>query len=133
MYSHIDGHLHSQEMNPIGKQKLCLFCGKEIVGRSDKKYCDDICRNNYNYRYNEYNAVIKKINKSLLYNRNVLKSLTKRGKTIVKRQMLEARDFDFELMTGIYETSKKHVYILLYDYAYRSVSDEDVLILRYSR
>lgn len=28
--------------------KQCLFCGSELKGRSDKKFCNDFCRNNYN-------------------------------------------------------------------------------------
>ncbi|HTD98370.1 MAG TPA: hypothetical protein VK668_03755 [Mucilaginibacter sp.] len=27
---------------------ICEDCGKEIRGRSDKRFCDDICRNNFN-------------------------------------------------------------------------------------
>ena len=27
--------------------KLCLTCNKPVKGRTDKKFCDDYCRNNY--------------------------------------------------------------------------------------
>src|SRR5260370_612040 len=27
---------------------VCEDCGKEIHGRSDKRFCDDTCRNNFN-------------------------------------------------------------------------------------
>jgi predicted nucleic acid-binding Zn ribbon protein len=27
---------------------VCGDCGKEIKGRSDKRFCDDTCRNNFN-------------------------------------------------------------------------------------
>ena len=28
--------------------KTCVACGKAVKGRSDKKFCDDYCRNVYN-------------------------------------------------------------------------------------
>ncbi len=113
-------------------KRSCLFCGKELIGRSDKKYCDDICRNNHNYQRNRCNDdVVKKVNKSLMSNRNVLMSLSKNGKKIVKRQVLIDNDFDFKLMTGVYKTAKQHEYKLLYDYAYRCLNENEVLILKY--
>ena len=30
--------------------KTCSFCGRELIGRADKKYCDDNCRNNHHYK-----------------------------------------------------------------------------------
>lgn len=124
-------HIETIMGNVVYEKRCCLLCGKVLEGRSDKKFCDDTCRNNYNYQQNKNNDVIKKVNKSLLYNRNVLKSLGKNGRKIVKRQILTDRDFDFDLMTGVYMTSKKHEYRLLYDYAYRNLDDEKVLILKY--
>jgi predicted nucleic acid-binding Zn ribbon protein len=29
-------------------ERLCLTCNKPLKGRTDKKFCDDYCRNNYN-------------------------------------------------------------------------------------
>jgi predicted nucleic acid-binding Zn ribbon protein len=116
----------------VSEKRYCIFCGKELKGRSDKKFCDDACRNNYGYQQNKHNnEVINKINKSLLYNRNVLKSITRSGKKIVKKQTLVNSNFNFDVMTGLYKTHKKHEYKLLYDYAYRCINDEDVLVFKY--
>lgn len=42
--------------------RSCLDCGKALVGRADKKFCDDSCRNNYNNRIkNDYSIVVKKL------------------------------------------------------------------------
>ncbi len=114
------------------EKRCCIFCGRELSGRSDKKFCDDNCRNNYGYQHNKYNNdVVNKINKSLLYNRNILKSITKCRRKIVKKQMLVDNDFDFDMMTGVRKTHKQQEYRLLYDYAYRCVNDEDVLVIRW--
>jgi len=34
-------------MSSLPKQ-ICQECGKEMHGRSDKRFCDDTCRNNFN-------------------------------------------------------------------------------------
>lgn len=118
-------------MKGIGEIKNCLFCGKELIGRSDKKFCDDGCRNNYGYQRNKCDKdIVNKINKSLLYNRNVLKSIAKHGKKIVRVQILVNNNFNFDVMTGIYKTCKHHEYKLLYDYAYRYINDDEVLVLK---
>jgi hypothetical protein len=33
--------------------KVCLECGEKIVGREDKKFCSDGCRNAYNNKINK--------------------------------------------------------------------------------
>ena len=112
-------------------KRCCIFCGRELIGRSDKKFCDDACRNNYAYQRNKSsNVAINRVNKSLLHNRNVLKSIAKCGKKVVKRQFLVDKDFDFDVITGVHKTYKYQEYMMLYDYAYKCINDEDVLVLK---
>ena len=115
----------------VEKKRCCAFCGRELTGRSDKKFCDDTCRNNYAYRQSkDNNVLIDRINKSLLNNRNVLGSMVKRGKKIVKKQALIDNNFNFEVITGVYKTHNRHEYKMLYDYAYRCINDADVLVIK---
>jgi len=111
--------------------KKCLFCGSLLNGRSDKKYCDDNCRNNHHYqmRKNEDNTIVKIINNSLLNNREILQSINKR-KTIVKKQFLLDKHFDFEFITNVYKTRKGSEYKVVYDYAYKFINEEDIVLLR---
>lgn len=121
-----------KKKNEAEEKRCCIFCGRELSGRSDKKFCDDNCRNNYGYQRNKYNNdVINKINKSLLYNRNILKSITKSRRKIVKKQILVNNKFNFDMMTGVRRTQKQQEYKLVYDYAYRYINDEDVLIIKW--
>ncbi len=75
--------------------------------------------------------MINKVNKSLLYNRNILKSIVKSRRKIVKKQILVNNKFNFEMMTGVRRTQKQQEYKLVYDYAYRYINDEDVLIIKW--
>ena len=31
------------------EERKCLYCGEPLIGRVDKKFCCDSCRNSYNY------------------------------------------------------------------------------------
>lgn len=59
--------------------KKCLDCKKAISGRSDKRFCDDSCRNSYNYKQNsDQTNLIRKINHTLRKNRRILKKIWER-------------------------------------------------------
>lgn len=112
----------------------CLYCGTVLVGRSDKKFCDDSCRNNYHYRKKDEDAdasMIKKVNAALLSNREILKSICAGQKKVVKRKVLDDRRFDYELMTALYRTRTGTEYRVIYDYAYKILDDDDVQLLRF--
>ena len=113
-------------------KKQCLFCGEALLGRSDKKYCDDNCRNNHHYQMRkDDNEVIKSVNTSLIKNREILRSLAANTKTMVMKEKLVDANFNFNVMTSVYRTRKGSEYKVLYDYAYRVVNEYEVLILKY--
>ncbi len=63
--------------------KTCLHCSKELVGRADKKFCDNQCRNEYNNTQNgTSNNYIRKVNRIIKMNRNILAELTPKDKSI---------------------------------------------------
>lgn len=118
-------------------KKTCLFCGTMFYGRSDKRYCDDNCRNRYHYqtRKKERNnkSVVKSINDILSFNREILYSLNRKRSAVVKKQRLVEKRFDFELITACYKTKKGVEYRVVYDYAYKFINEDDVLLFRYSK
>ena len=53
--------------------KSCLLCQKTIRGRSDKKFCNDYCRNVYNNQNKSIqNNLVRNINNALGKNRKIL-------------------------------------------------------------
>lgn len=120
----------SSQTNP---KRRCCFCGTELYGRADKKFCDDNCRNNYHYkvRYKDNDDVIKMVNSTLLKCRETLKNLCLGQKTIVEKQLLDDRHFDYELMTNVYKTKGKSEYRVVYDYAYRILNEDEVQIVKF--
>jgi hypothetical protein len=108
----------------------CLQCGKKIIGRSDKKFCNADCRNTYNNRLkSESEKFIIDTNRILRKNRTILKQLNPVGKSTVRREYLELAGFDFDHFTRIYRTKGGSAYYMCYEFGYMHVDNEKVLII----
>ncbi len=111
--------------------KTCLECNEKVVGRIDKKFCSDYCRNTYNNKVNkESKNLIRNINNRLRKNYKVLSELNKTGKTKVTRNKLYDRGFDFQLFTSIYTTKAGKSYYYVYDQGYLALENEYYLLIK---
>ena len=114
--------------------KRCPCCNKVISGRTDKVFCDDKCRNNFYYKVNsEHKALIRTVNKKLLKNRGILRSLNTSGRMSVPKGLLEEFGFDFNCFTSIHKTKKGRQYYLVYDQAFSFNEDETVSLVVFYR
>ncbi|MGK6351823.1 hypothetical protein [Parapedobacter sp. DT-150] len=112
-------------------EKRCLDCGALLLGRADKKFCDDACRSNYNNRRNsEENSYLRKVNNILKRNRKILETLNPDGKTKVKWKSLIHAGFNFDYITDMYETSKGTQYRFCYEYGYLLLDNDEVLLVK---
>lgn len=107
-------------------QRLCLHCSKELIGRADKKFCDNQCRNDHN---NEQNGVtnnyIRKVNRIIKNNRRILESLTPKDKSIkVKRKELSKLGFSFDYFTNTYTTKAEKTYFFCYEFGYLELDND---------
>ncbi|MEZ4804134.1 MAG: hypothetical protein R2852_01230 [Bacteroidia bacterium] len=110
--------------------KTCKECSKPLIGRSDKKFCDDGCRNSFNNRHNsETNKVVNLVNSILKKNRTILQNLIpEEGKVSISEKTLMILGFNFDYYTNIYRTKKGGIYKFCYEYGYLQI-DEGVLML----
>ena len=100
------------------KQK-CLECGEGFLGRADKKFCSDYCRNAYNNKINKDSKnLIRNTNNRLRKNWRILEELNPKDKCRVTKQKLENKGFDFNLFTSIYITKTGNTYYFVYDQGY---------------
>ena len=100
-------------------QKACLECGEKIVGRVDKKFCSDYCRNAYNNNRNKDSKNLQRnINNQLRKNYRILEEFNPEGKGKTTRSKLQAKGFSFEYFTSIYTTKAGTVYYFVYDQGY---------------
>jgi hypothetical protein len=114
------------------EDNLCPECENKIIGRVDKKFCSDACRNSYNNKQNkDATNYIRNVNNILRKNRRALQELTPKGKSKVNRSKLLAKGFDFGFFTNIYETKTGNKYYFCYEYGYLQLeNDEYALVLR---
>ncbi len=106
-------------------EKKCLYCNEPLLGRADKKFCNDSCRNNYHHQQNHDQInLIRNINNILKRNRAVLKSLNPNGKTTVRKTALDLQGFNFKYFTSTYKTRDGRVYFFVYDQGYLPLEND---------
>lgn len=106
-------------------EKKCLDCGDTIRGRTDKKFCSDQCRNNFNNRINrDSNNFVRNVHGLLRKNRRILADLYSDGKVKVHKDALFALGYNFSFFTHIIETSHGHTYHYCFEYGYCETGDD---------
>ena len=111
----------------------CLACDKTLKGRTDKKFCDDYCRNSYNNGLKAAkNNLVRNINNALGKNRRVLESLFKQEEEITKttKDKLLEKGFQFKYMTHTYTNKKGNVYFFCYDLGYMQLDNDWYLLVK---
>jgi predicted nucleic acid-binding Zn ribbon protein len=100
-------------------KKTCLECEEKIVGRVDKKFCSDYCRNAYHNNLNkDRKNLVRNVNNQLRKNYRILEALNPNEKTTVSKNKLLIRGFSFEYLTSLYTTKTGKVYYFVYDQGY---------------
>ena len=115
------------------KPRLCLNCDKPVKGRTDKKFCDDYCRNNYNnqLKSNTINLV-RNVNNALGKNRRILENLFIAGEEMAKttRDKLLQKGFQFKYITHTYTNKKGNTYFFCYDIGYLPLESDWYLLVK---
>jgi len=113
--------------------RLCLSCNKPVKGRTDKKFCDDYCRNNYNNLLKaDSSNLVRNINNALGKNRRIMDSLLVSGEEMAKttKDKLLQKGFLFKYITHIYTNKKGNTYFFCYDLGYLPLENDWYLIVR---
>lgn len=119
--------------NVINVSKNCNSCTKPLRGRTDKKFCNDYCRNSYNNQIKApVNNLIRNINHVLGKNRRILESFLPEEEEMikVKKEKLIERGFLLKYSTHIYINKKGSVYYYCYDYGVLSLDNENCVIVK---
>ncbi|RQP13650.1 MAG: hypothetical protein EAS48_03355 [Chryseobacterium sp.] len=109
----------------------CLECDSEIKGRSDKKFCDDACRNAYNNKQNKDSTnLMRNVNNRLRKNYRILADANQDGKTKTTRSKLLSQGFDFDLITQVKVYKNGSEYRFVYNEGYKILDGDWVLLVR---
>ena len=112
-------------------EKLCPECGTKIIGRADKKFCSDACRNTYNNALNKDSTnLVRNINNRLRKNYRILEKLNKEDKTKIKKEQLIKEGFSFEYFTSQYTTKTGAVYCYVDDQGYLPLEHDWYLLVK---
>ena len=113
--------------------RLCLSCNKPVKGRTDKKFCDDYCRNNYNNQLKaDSSNLVRNINNALGKNRRIMESLFGSGEEMAKttKDKLLQKGFQFKYITHLYTNKKGNTYFFCYDLGYLPLENDWYLIVK---
>ncbi len=116
----------------IQQPKRCNYCNKEIRGRSDKKFCNDYCRNIFNNQLHATdNNLIRKVNHALGKNRRILDELSGNSKIIkIKKEELLYLGFRFNYQTHFYKGKTGTDLYGCYDFLYFTIHEEWCVLFR---
>jgi hypothetical protein len=111
-------------------EKVCLECEALIQGRSDKKFCHDICRTAYHNRLaKDHLLQLRAINRKLRENRKILSVLYQSGSLQVRRTQLFRLGFDFNFLTHAAYVEGKGYCRFCYEYGYFPKGDVDFALV----
>ena len=115
------------------RRMKCPICKTIVRGRSDKKFCSIKCKSYYHRRLRQVTSDIAvDIDKIIHRNRSILLEIM--GKTSkkkkVKRLILTQKKFSFKHITHYIVNSKGKTFHYVYDFAWMTFSDDEVLIVR---
>jgi hypothetical protein len=100
-------------------ERVCLDCGAKLLGRSDKKFCSDQCRNNYNNRLNrDQNNFVRNVHAQLNRNRRILSDLFDAGHHHIHRDALIAQGYNFNFFTHLVETPSGERWSYCFEYGF---------------
>jgi len=99
--------------------KNCPECGGPLVGRIDKKFCSDFCRNSFNNdRQTDTNKKLTTTNSILKRNRQILEKFISQRVRQVSREKLLQEGFNFHYFTSFEFDAVKHFSFYCYEYGY---------------
>jgi hypothetical protein len=118
---------------PAPAQKVCLECGEKIVGRTDKRFCSDACRNLYHYHANNSSInYVRNVVNTLKRNRRILSELNtgSEGKTKVHRDKLLERGYSFMYHTNTRRTKAGNNYVFCFEQGFLELGENWFMLVR---
>lgn len=112
-------------------ERFCLDCGDILRGRSDKKFCSDSCRNNYNNNLNkDITSFVRNVHAVLRRNRKILADLHQSGKYKFHIDVLDLAGFSFNFITQLVESDDGTICRFCFEFGYRELPNNYVELIK---
>jgi hypothetical protein len=115
------------------EKRTCQQCGDTIRGRSDKRFCDDTCRNRFHNKVNsDEDQFIRQVNSILKRNRKILRSVWPEGSEYLNcdRQDLLRLGFRFGYHTHSCRSAKGQPYHFCYEFGYTRLRADSLVVVK---
>jgi hypothetical protein len=110
-------------------QRLCLECNERLLGRTDKKFCSDYCRNTFNNRQNsEFTKYIRDVNRILRSNRRILMEYRNVGRQEISERRLLQLGFRMNYTTGHKLKPNGKIQMYIYDQVMEHLENDTYLL-----
>ena len=97
----------------------CIECGKQIIGRTDKKFCSLTCKNRHNNKkIREIKEKRIKIINKISRNYEILETLLDERRSNFSLEELSKLGFDHNYITGVRHMGYRSQIYLCFDIAY---------------
>lgn len=122
----------SQQTKARGMIRGCKECGTKLIGRSDKRFCSDYCRNTFHNRvHSKRNRSRSSVHQKLRKNQEILGALLQnQTKRVIAKDQLLRRGFDFNYLTEIKRFKDNKNYFYIYEFGYRILEMQKLLLVR---
>ena len=111
--------------------KVCLECGDSFKGRTDKKFCSDLCRNGFNNRVKASTSnYYRVVNSTLRKNYKILEELIPEETAKASKSKLLQKGFNFSFYTNVYTTKKGTNYYYIYEYGYLPIDNDYFFLVK---
>lgn len=90
-----------------------------------------MCRNSFNNKANsDSNNYVRNTNNILRKNRRIIEENLRGDTGTISRQKLNDKGFNFNFYTNQLVTSNKHTYFYCYEFGYRFLENDQVMLVR---
>ncbi len=111
------------------ESRSCHQCGEAFYGRSDKKFCDEYCRNLHNNKLNsDITNYMRNINNALRKNRRTLEAFYLNNSKRIRWQQLALEGFDFSVHTHFQPSKRGGQWLYCYEFGYIYCKPDIILI-----
>jgi len=112
--------------------KKCENCGAKVIGRTDKRFCDNECRTEYNNqktreKVKQMPECIARIQKTIINNYNILTTLKSRSEQFFSKMYLMELGFSFRYVTSAIE-QEGTIWYFCFNQAYIITGDRIMLL-----